>query len=205
VISPLWDTVILTAMGFITGSIPFGYLIARAKGVEIRKVGSGNIGATNSARALGTGWGIAVGLLDALKGFVPAYLAVLLSPYPGIVGAAAILGHIFSPWLGFRGGKGVSTALGVFLALSFPATLSVMVLWVVMLLATGYVSVASIASLAALPLFIFLWGRLNPEISLISAAAACALVVFWAHRGNILRLAWGKEAHAGLWKRMWKK
>ncbi len=204
-INPFWDTVILTALGFISGSIPFGYLIAKAKGVEIRKVGSGNIGATNSMRALGTGWGIAVGLLDALKGFTPAYLAVLLSPYPGIVGAAAVLGHIFSPWLGFRGGKGVSTALGVFLALSPFATLSVMVLWLVMLLITGYVSVASIASLAALPLSIFLWGRFNPEISLISAAAVCALVVVWAHRGNILRLAWGKEARAGLWKRMWKK
>lgn len=204
-ISPLWDTVILGALGFLSGSIPFGYLAAKAKGVEIRKIGSGNIGATNSMRALGTGWGIAVGLLDALKGFTPAYLAFIFSPYPGIVAGLAVLGHIFSPWLGFKGGKGVSTTLGVFLALAPLPAVSILVLWAVMFLITGYVSVSSITAVAALPLSIFLWSRLNPEISLISAAAGAALVVAWAHRGNMVRLAWGKEQRAGLWKRMWKK
>lgn len=204
-ISPLWDTVILAVVGFLSGSIPFGYLAASAKGVDIRKVGSGNIGATNAIRVLGTGWGIGVGLLDAIKGAVPAYLALQFSPLPGIVGAAAVLGHIFSPWLKFKGGKGVVTTFAVFLVLTpFPALTAVGV-WILLFLTTGYVSVASVLSLTALPALIFLLGKLNPEISVIAAAAGCALLVAWAHRGNMFRIAAGKEPKARLWKKLWKR
>lgn len=204
-ISPLWDTVILAAVGFLSGSIPFGYLIASAKGTDIREVGSGNIGAANAIRVVGIGWGIAVGVLDAIKGAVPAYLALQFSPLPGIVGAAAVLGHVFSPWLRFKGGKGVATALAVFLVLApFPA-LSALGIWIVLFLTVGYVSVASLFSITALPALIFLWGRFNPEISIISAAAGCALLVGWAHRGNMMRLAAGKEPRSGLWKKLWER
>jgi glycerol-3-phosphate acyltransferase PlsY len=204
-ISPLWDTVILAVFGFLSGSIPFGYLIASAKGMDIRKMGSGNIGAANAIRVLGIGWGIVVGVLDVIKGVLPAYLALQFSPLPGIVGAAAVLGHIFSPWLRFKGGKGVATTFAVFLVLTpFPA-LSAFGIWVVLFLTVGYVSIASIFSITALPALIFLWGRFNPEISVISAAAGCALLVAWAHRGNMMRLAAGKEPRSGLWKRLWKR
>ncbi|MEA3312111.1 MAG: glycerol-3-phosphate 1-O-acyltransferase PlsY [candidate division WOR-3 bacterium] len=204
-ISPLWDTVILALFGFLSGSIPFGYLIASAKGVDLRKTGSGNIGATNAIRVLGIGWGAGVGVLDAIKGAVPAYLALQFSPLPGIVGAAAVLGHIFSPWLRFKGGKGVATTFAVFLVLApFPA-LAALGIWILLLITAGYVSIASIFSIAALPALIFLWGRFNPEISVIAAAAGCALLVAWAHRGNLLRLAAGKEPRSDLWKRLWKR
>lgn len=204
-ISPLWDTVILAAAGFLMGSIPFGYIIASAKGVDIRKVGSGNIGTTNAVRALGLGWGIAVFLLDAVKGAVPAYLGLVFSPLPGIVGIAPVLGHIFSPWLRFKGGKGAATTLAVFLVLTpFPA-LTALGVWVLVFLTVGYVSLASICSIAALPMLIFLWGRLNPEISVIAAAAGCALLVAWAHRDNMRRLAAGTEPRSGLWKKLWKR
>ncbi len=204
-ISPLWDTVILAVFGFLSGSIPFGYLIASAKGMDIRKMGSGNIGTTNAIRVLGMSWGIVVGLLDAIKGAVPAYLALQFSPLPGIVGAAAVLGHIFSPWLRFNGGKGVATTLGVFLVLTpFPA-LTALGIGILLLLTAGYVSIASIFSIAALPALIFLWGRFNPEISVISAAAGCTLLVAWAHRGNMMRLAAGKEPRTELWKKLWKR
>ncbi len=204
-ISPLWDTVILAIGGFLLGSVPFGYLIARLNGVDIRKVGSGNIGATNAIRALGTRWGIVIGLLDALKGAVPALLAVLFIPYPGIVGAAAILGHIFSPWLGFKGGKGVATTLGTFALLSPVATLGVSILWAVLFWSTGYVSVASVFALAGLPVAILLVAGFRPEISVICAAAGVALVVAWAHRGNMMRLLAGKENRADFWKRMYQR
>ncbi|MCK4232517.1 glycerol-3-phosphate 1-O-acyltransferase PlsY [candidate division WOR-3 bacterium] len=204
-ISPLWDTVILAVFGFLSGSIPFGYLIASAKGMDIRKMGSGNIGTTNAIRVLGMSWGIVVGLLDAIKGAVPAYLALQFSPLPGIVGAAAVLGHVFSPWLRFKGGKGVATTFAVFLVLTpFPA-LTALGIGILLLLTTGYVSIASIFSIAALPALIFLWGRFNPEISVIAAAAGCTLLVAWAHRGNLLRLAAGKEPRSDLWKRLWKR
>lgn len=204
-ISPAWDTVMLAAIGFISGSIPFGYLAARARGVDIRKVGSGNIGATNAMRALGTGWGTAVGLLDALKGAVPAYLALAFSPVPGIVGAAAVAGHVFSPWLGFRGGKGVATTLGVFLVLAPAPTAAVLAIWIILFLCTGYVSVASVFSLAGLPFAVLVAAGFAPELSALGASAGAAFLTLWTHRGNLLRLAWGKEPRAGLWKRMWKR
>jgi glycerol-3-phosphate acyltransferase PlsY len=204
-ISPLWDTVILAVFGFLSGSIPFGYLVSAARGVDIRKVGSGNIGTTNAMRALGTGWGIAIGVLDAVKGAVPAYLALQFSPLPGIVGAAAVLGHIFSPWLGFKGGKGIATTFAVFLVLApFPA-LTGLGIWILLLLTAGYVSVASVLAAAALPVLIYVWSGWSPEISTISASAVCALIIAWAHRGNIARLAAGKEPRMSLWKKLWKR
>ncbi|MBN2380037.1 glycerol-3-phosphate 1-O-acyltransferase PlsY [candidate division WOR-3 bacterium] len=204
-ISPVWDTVILGIAGFLSGSIPVGFLIARVRGVEIRKVGSGNIGASNAIRALGTGWGVFTGIFDALKGALPTLAAVFFSPWPGIVGVAAVLGHIFSPWLRFKGGKGVSTTLGVFLVLAPFPTAAAVGIWIVLFLTVGYVSVASILSLASISMFVLVFSRFNPEISRLAAAAGCSLVVTFAHRNNLIRLAVGKEPRSGLWEKIWKR
>jgi len=211
-ISPVWDTVALAVLGFLMGSVPIGLLIARAQGINIREVGSGNIGATNSMRALGAGWGVLVGILDALKGAVPAYLALQMwpltsffSPWPGIVGGAAVLGHIFSPWLGFKGGKGVATSLAVFLVLAPLPTLTVIGIWIILFLSTGYVSLASILSLVSLPVSMLIWNGMNPEISILAAAVGCALISTWAHRTNIARLVKGEEKRGSLWRKLWKK
>lgn len=204
-ISPLWDTVILTCVAFLSGSIPFGYVFASARGVDIRKIGSGNIGAANAVRALGPFWGIFVGILDGIKGAAPAYLALVLVPYPGIVGAAAVVGHIFSPWLGFKGGKGVATTLGVFLVLATYPTLIGLGVWILVFLGLGYVSVASIAMAASLPAIIYLWARGWPDISIIAAASGCALLVAWTHRRNMARIASGREPRSSVWKRLWKR
>jgi len=203
-ISPVADTILLAAGAYLVGSIPVGYLLARSKGVEIRSVGSGNIGATNAMRALGTGWGIFVGVLDGLKGALPALAALYLSPWPGVVGAVAVLGHIFSPWLKFRGGKGVATTLGVFLVLAPVQTLGSIGIWIVLFLSVGYVSVASVLSISFITLLIAVSSSFQPEISRFAAAAGCSLVVAFAHRSNILKLLWGKERRSSLWEKIWK-
>ncbi|MBD3284739.1 glycerol-3-phosphate 1-O-acyltransferase PlsY [candidate division WOR-3 bacterium] len=203
-ISPAADTIILAALGYLAGSIPVGYLIAHSKGVRIRKIGSGNIGATNAIRALGTGWGVFTGILDALKGALPALAAAYLSACPGVVGAAAVLGHIFSPWLRFNGGKGVATTLGVFLVLTpFPA-LAAIGIWIILFLTTGYVSLASILSIASLWTGILVASGSSPEISRLASAAGCAFLILFAHRSNIFRLVMGKEKRSSLWERIWK-
>ncbi len=202
--SVVWITIFIGLGAFLLGSIPVGYLVAKAKGINIKEVGSGNIGATNAIRALGSGWGILIGVLDALKGAIPALIALKLTPYPGVA-AAAGFGHIFSPWLGFKAGKGVATTLAVFLVLAPLPTASSLLLWIILLLGIGYVSLASILSMASLPLTITAWNAWMPEISIIIAAALCSLVVIWAHRGNIKRILAHEEPRAGLWKRLWKK
>jgi glycerol-3-phosphate acyltransferase PlsY len=123
----LW-LLLLVLGAFVAGSVPFGWIFARLRGIDLTTVGSGNIGATNAARALGKRWGIVVLVLDAAKGFVPVWLARqhgvelpalgLAGAAPAAIGFAAILGHVYSPWMSFRGGKGVATSLGVFLALA---------------------------------------------------------------------------------------
>ena len=146
----LWGFVLL---GYLLGSIPFGYLLVRAMGGgDIRKVGSGNIGATNVARTSGWSVGVATLLLDAAKGFLAVWLTehftggnIRFMMYAGL---AAILGHVFPVWLKFAGGKGVATALGVFLAICWPATAAAALLFVLVVLFWRYVSLASISAAA---------------------------------------------------------
>lgn len=220
------------AAAFLAGSIPFGPIVARLRGVDLRKVGSGNIGATNVSRALGWKWGVLVYVLDAAKGAAPVLAA---GAWAGTLGRdpsqvaradmwwwlmlpiAAVLGHMFSPFVGFRGGKGVATGSGALLAvypvLTGPLLIAIG-LWAVLLAATRYMSVASIAAAAAIPLAVaaiagLRTGEGTPDGELPLAHAVPALVVTGAvavlviakHRGNIERLLAGTEHRLGSKKR----
>lgn len=190
----------LIAVGYLLGSIPFGYLLVRATGGgDIRFQGSGNIGATNVARASGWTVGVATLVLDAAKGFFAVWLSGRLSGgnirimmYAGL---AAILGHVFPVWLRFGGGKGVATALGVFLAICWPAAGAAVVLFLLVVSFWQYVSLASISAAAALPLLIYLLyapGHAPPAAVSFCTLLAAALVIV-KHRNNIERLMAGTE------------
>jgi acyl phosphate:glycerol-3-phosphate acyltransferase len=193
----LWGFVLL---GYLLGSIPFGYLLVRAMGGgDIRKVGSGNIGATNVARTSGWSVGVATLLLDAAKGFLAVWLTehftggnIRFMMYAGL---AAILGHVFPVWLKFAGGKGVATALGVFLAICWPATAAAALLFVLVVLFWRYVSLASISAAAALPLFVYMLyaPRHAPPTAISVSTLVAAAVVIVNHRNNIERLVRGTE------------
>jgi glycerol-3-phosphate acyltransferase PlsY len=192
---------LLIALGaFLLGSIPTGYLVARANGVDIRKHGSGNIGATNVFRTLGKPLGIFVFLVDALKGFAAVWLAAQSgdgSDWAGIVAAVAVIaGHNYTPWLGFKGGKGIATSAGVLLALMPWAVLAIAVVWVLVFKISRYVSLASICAAAALPVAVgLLWfsgcGGNGPLLAFSLAISALAI---WRHRTNIQRLRAGTES-----------
>jgi acyl phosphate:glycerol-3-phosphate acyltransferase len=178
---------------FLIGSIPFGYVIGRTfYRTDIRAHGSGNIGAMNALRTLGKGGAIAVLLLDAAKGFAPTMFAAarLGGAAAACVGAAAILGHCFSPWLGWKGGKGVATSFGVVFAMSWEAGLVSVVVWLVGAVATGYSSVGSMLGSLAAPFAIYYVTRSLPE-ALYGAFAA--LLIIYMHRDNIARLRAGTE------------
>ena len=198
---------------YLLGSVPFGIIIARAHGKDLRSIGSGNIGATNVARALGRRWAYVCFLLDVLKGLVPM-LAVrifigitnvtagLLSLWL-LVGCAAILGHIFPIYLKFKGGKGVSTSLGVAFGLWPYYTMCAaiaFVVWAAVALIWRYVSLASIAASIAFPLVLVLAIVLEPDWDfanlwpLLIAATAIPLMVIIRHRENIKRLIAGTES-----------
>jgi glycerol-3-phosphate acyltransferase PlsY len=191
----------LIALGaFLLGSIPTGYLVARAKGVDIRRHGSGNIGATNVFRTLGKPLGILVFFIDALKGFSAVWLANHFGqacPWTGIVAAvAAIAGHNYTPWLGFKGGKGIATSAGVLLALMPWAVLIIAVVWFTVFKISRYVSLASICAAAALPVSVgALWyagcGGNGP---LLGFALVISALAIWRHRSNIERLRAGTES-----------
>jgi glycerol-3-phosphate acyltransferase PlsY len=207
---PILSYLIAAAIGYLLGSCPNGYLVSRARGVDIRKQGSGNIGATNVLRVLGKKWGYLVFALDVLKGFVAVRLAfaiaLALIPHTtqreliGIAGGlACILGHTFPVWLGFRGGKGVATSAGVLLGLMPIAVVSVFAVWLILFQVTRYVSVASITAAAALPVFVMLYLRLKllTGASLLPFSILIAGVVIWRHRSNMQRLFHGKEQRFG--------
>jgi acyl phosphate:glycerol-3-phosphate acyltransferase len=196
----------LTALcGYLIGSIPNGYLVGRARGIDVRERGSGNIGATNVLRVVGKKWGYLVFTLDAMKGFLAARLGFAFplvgssSIQPDILGIigglACILGHTFPMWLRFRGGKGVATSAGVLLGLMPIAVLSVFVVWALLFQLTRYVSVASISAAVALPLFVALYLHLGALAggSLLPFSIIIAAVVIWRHRSNMQRLFLGKE------------
>jgi acyl phosphate:glycerol-3-phosphate acyltransferase len=194
-------------LAYVAGSFPTSYLAGRLlRGIDLRREGSGNLGATNVYRTLGAWPAVLVMFLDVAKGFVSAayapQLAAALAPSGGAsddilplaCGLAAILGHVFPAWLGFRGGKGVATAVGVFLALSPGATLGAVLVW---LAAVALVRIASVASLAlgvCLPFFVFAEQRQRDGAELLVGFAALAgLFVWWTHRENLRRLASGEE------------
>lgn len=196
---------------YLLGSIPFGLIITRAHGKDLRSIGSGNIGATNVSRALGKKWAYFCFFLDVLKGFVPVLAATkLISSPPGIlelflwliVGCAAILGHVFPIYLKFKGGKGVSTSFGVALGIwpyyTFCSILSFAV-WVVVFQIWRYVSLASITASVVFPMVLILMIILNPNWNLgnlwplLIAATLIPVMVVVRHRENIKRLISGTE------------
>ena len=186
--------VLLPLLAFLLGAIPFGYIIARLKGVDIRKHGSGNVGATNVARVLGKKYGVVVYLLDFLKGYIPTAIAVKLygidSFLTASVGLSAVLGHMFSPFLGFRGGKGVATASGVLFGLSPLLGLLVLALWGAIFKSSGYVSLGSI--LAALGA-VYLVGMLGYPFPVLVLVTLVAVLILVKHKSNVERLLEGRE------------
>jgi glycerol-3-phosphate acyltransferase PlsY len=185
------------------GSIPFGYIAGRLKGVDIRRHGSGNIGFTNVQRTIGWAWAVPVLLLDVAKGLVPTAIARGFGLVPPLVGIGAILGHVFCPWLGFKGGKGVATTVGVAAFLCPRSLLAGLGIYLVVLAATGFISVSSLALAATLPVLTALFYR--DSIYLLVFAIGVALVITIRHVSNIRRLAAGTEPRLGLWLKLFRK
>ena len=188
---------LVVPLSYLVGSIPFSYLVARSRGVDVRRVGSGNVGATNVMRSAGKAAGLAAFVLDFLKGLAAAAGAQYVSPdgpLPAVAAVTAVLGHMYPVWLRFRGGKGVATGAGAFLPLAPLPTAVALVGFVLALAATRYASIASIVGTITLAVLAFLLGY--PE-SVARAAAAAGLLILWKHRGNLDRLARGTESRLG--------
>jgi acyl phosphate:glycerol-3-phosphate acyltransferase len=186
--------------GYLLGSIPFGLILTKLFGAgDVRKAGSGNVGATNVARVAGTAAGVATLVLDAGKGAAAVWLAMRFAndsaTWLVIAGMAAMIGHCFPVWLRFHGGKGVATAAGMFLVLCPLAALGAIGVFVLVVLFWRYVSLGSIAAAAAMPLLIyFLWApRHAPPLMVTFGAFAAAMLVVYKHDANIQRLVEGRE------------
>jgi glycerol-3-phosphate acyltransferase PlsY len=207
-------TVLVAAFvqAYFLGSIPFGLLAGRLRGLDIRKVGSGNIGATNVWRTLGWQWGLPTFLCDFGKGLVAVVIARHLADawipnaapddlnYAGISAAiACILGHSFPIWLGFKGGKGVATSLGVIIGMMPLAGISIFGIWGLVLWISRYVSVASIIAAFSLPIFVigYLFAGYMHGWATFYFSVAAALLVILRHRANIRRLLAGTESRIG--------
>ncbi len=189
------------SIAYLLGSIPFGYLLVRVfRKQDIREQGSGNIGATNVARSGAKGLGVATLLLDLGKAYAGVLIAVRLAPgmYDVAVAAAvaAVLGHVFPAWLGFRGGKGVASALGVFLALTWPSGLATFLVFLAVFALTRYVSLASIVGSATFPLFGFHFVKPWTPMVVFGFLFIPALIIV-KHHGNIRRLLSGTESRFG--------
>jgi len=197
---------VLLIGSYLLGSIPFGYLAGRLKGTDIRQAGSGNVGATNVVRVLGKGYGYPVFALDVLKGFGAVKISMLIAPgrppewnSPEIFGIFAalssVLGHLYPPWLKFKGGKGVATSAGALFALTPVATLIGVAIWLTVFWLTRYVSLASITAAVVLPIVILVVTSQNQNNcgALVYSSVLVAAVVVWRHRSNLSRLLQGTE------------
>jgi glycerol-3-phosphate acyltransferase PlsY len=188
------SVVLALLLGYLLGSVPFGLLISRAAGLgDIRKIGSGNIGATNVLRTGRKDLAAATLILDGGKGAAAVLMAYAMGWRPEIAGAAAFLGHCFPVWLKFRGGKGVATFLGTLLALWFPAGIFACAIWLAGALATRYSSFGALLAAAASPLVLYTMGK--PAFA--AAVFVMTVVVFVRHRPNIARLMKGEEPKIG--------
>jgi glycerol-3-phosphate acyltransferase PlsY len=198
---PVLSYIVTALVAYLLGSIPTGFLVAKARGVDIRTVGSGNIGATNAFRVLGKGLGIFVLLMDALKGWVAVIIgaAVVDALLPGspplgylriTAGITAILGHNFTCWLHFKGGKGIATSAGVLIALVPWALLIILSIFIILLLLTRIVSVGSIAASFSLP---FATWFTTKDVGLTVVTGAMGALAIIKHRKNIQRLLNGTE------------
>lgn len=224
-------------LAFLLGSIPFGLFIAKSKGIDIRQHGSGNIGATNVFRVIGKKYGLSCLFLDLLKGFIPVVIAVNLVQIEGrglpiplpfldalslklstgeqlkgqlvhvITALAAVLGHNYSPWIGFKGGKGIATSAGVLIGLMPAAVLILVIVFIITLVSTRYVAVASMVGAASLPILTHIGARFHKNAEGISLWEAgtwnkplfalsllIGIMAIWKHRTNIRRLMDGTES-----------
>jgi glycerol-3-phosphate acyltransferase PlsY len=210
--SPTVNVLLTLLTGFLLGSIPSGYLIGRwMRQIDLREVGSGNLGATNVYRSLGLGPALVVLAADMGKGALAVYLGLHVYPeltarlpdLTALVAAlAAVLGHSLSPFVGFRGGKGVATAAGSFLVLAALPTLAALLVWGIILASTRVMSIASIAAAVVLPVCLGLVESVRPagderRWATLIFAIAIAIWVIWRHRSNISRLRDGTESR--LW------
>jgi glycerol-3-phosphate acyltransferase PlsY len=200
--------IIVAVVSYLLGSIPSGFLVAKARGIDIRSVGSGNIGATNVLRILGKPAGIFVMFADTLKGALAVLIAVrVIGPwfsgasgnqanewYGVCAGVAAILGHNFTCWLSFKGGKGIATSAGVLVALVPWSLLIILAVWIVTLALTRFVSLASVFASATLPFAAWMTGE-SPTMILITGGLA--VLAIYKHRTNIKRLLNGTESRIG--------
>ena len=200
------DFVFAAGLGFVLGSIPFGLILTRAAGLgDVRQIGSGSIGATNVLRTGNKGLAAATVLLDAGKGVVAVLLApVLFASEPAVAGdvfgglgqfaaVGAVMGHCFTPWLNFKGGKGFATAAGVLAAMAWPVMLICAAIWAATLALSRISSVSSMVAVVAAPVVAGLWG----DIWLISPLVVIAVIVLVQHRANIGRLMRGEEPKVG--------
>jgi acyl phosphate:glycerol-3-phosphate acyltransferase len=190
--------VFLLVVAYLLGSIPFGVVVGKLfYGVDVRQHGSGNVGTTNVFRVLGKKAGAVVMVCDILKGYVPAALAAaLFTPWAAIfIAAAPVLGHMYSIFLKGRGGKGIATGAGVVLALVPLAFAIIFATWIVLILVTRYVSLASLTAAVMVPVLTMLFDEPLPYKI---AGVLVAVLVWWAHRGNIQRLLAGEEHRAKL-------
>ena len=187
----------LPLLAYLIGSVPFGLLIGRALGRDLRREGSGNIGATNAARVLGKGWGLLTLFCDLMKGFAPVLAAKALGlplALAGLAGLAAVFGHTFSLFLGLRGGKGVATGAGVYMALAPQAFLVGAAVFAAVARATRYVSLGSLSAAAVAPVAAHFLGP-GPEAE--PFFWAIGALVWWSHRSNLKRLREGRELRFG--------
>ena len=191
------EEVLAVTFGYLAGSIPFAFLVARRHGVDLRRAGSGNVGATNVLRTSGVSLAVTAMLLDALKGAVAVVIAQRLTEGPATpvaAGLAAIIGHIYPVWLQFRGGKGVATAAGVFGVLT-PLALGIAAgVFVLAVIVTRYISVGSVAGALTLATAAVLD---DPPTAVVAGAIIAALVIVHGHRGNLARLIAGTERRIG--------
>lgn len=191
---------------YLCGAIPFAYIFTKIfAGVDIRTVGSGNPGTTNVFRAAGKGVGIAVFLFDAAKGFIPVYFASFADNgfiFAAIVALAAMFGHIYTVFLNFKGGKGVATGFGIFLALMPEPTLCAFGVFILVFLSLGYVSLGSMCSASSLPIAAYFFGYSKEPIIF---AAFIALFIIYKHKSNIKRLIDGNENRFNIFRNRGKK
>ncbi len=189
--------VALIISAYLLGSVPTGYLLGSLTGVDVRKAGSGNVGATNVARVLGKGRGAATLIADAAKGWLPVFAAPALGLtvlVAVLAGVAAFLGHLYPIFLRFKGGKGVATAMGVLLCLAPMVTLVLFVIFAVTVAASRFVSLSSMAAAIAAPLALWIAG--HPPM-VVAMGGFMAAMIAWRHRGNLQRLLAGTETKFG--------
>ncbi len=197
------------AIGYLCGSVPFGYLAGKLKGIDIRQHGSGNIGATNAIRVLGKGIGIPVFILDMVKGWLPVWLAASWGTSSGasieivslgkvLAGFAAVVGHMFTFWLGFKGGKGIATTGGVLFGISKAGMLGGWIGFLTFLFAFRYVSLGSLAAAVGVPtaMAIQMWREGKWDFVLLGFGLVVMVLAFVRHRSNIQRLIAGTESKA---------